>query len=134
MAKVDPRQAAFLGDVLELFVFLVEEFGFTGPEDVGDDWFEYSAVPWSVSIGLDFEHDQRVVTSVTFDDGVTVKTLLVWCVVARAKLRGVGQPAESARTRLGMRNTLAGQAKALRAVVPILQSDRGKSLMEAADG
>ena len=129
---VDARLKAFPAAATRLVAFLVEKFGFTGPDVSEDSYAGYHLRPWAIWVVID-ERNNTVDTNIFFDDGnrprlhVPLYRLLV----------NTGRPAQSAadsaQTATGMIRSLTRQAQTLERVLPVLlEAPDGRAFMREA--
>jgi hypothetical protein len=125
---MDVRLASFSEDVAARYGFLVDEFGFAGPEIGEEGYVGFSSRPWWIWVVLE-ERNNTVDTFVKYDDGARVLRAPMRRVLANARIDRVGRIRESAQTRVGMQKSLDTQAAALRLLTPVLRT-RGDELIE----
>lgn len=125
---VDPRVAHFPAEARTRFAFLVERFGFRGPDDGEAGFVGYADPPIWIWIGLD-ERNRTVDTVLRFDDGDVAGTVPLSLLVEEVTGRGFHFSPGSAQTRQGMTASLRRQAKTLRGLMPFVQSPEGRRLI-----
>nr|WP_221380273.1 hypothetical protein [Actinoplanes polyasparticus] len=113
------RIERFTEDAASAFGFVVEEFGFSGPDTAAEGYVGYSSGPWQVWIVLE-DRNKTVDTFVWLDRDGRKRHDSVWQLIAKAKLEGAGQSRTSALSRPGVQKSLAAQASALRLLIPRL--------------
>lgn len=125
---MDARERDFQKEAAERFAFLVNEFGFRGPDESDGAFVGYVKRPWSVSVGLDVRN-RTVETEIVHDDGTRDQHRPLGALVVAARRGGVQRAQTSAQTRQGMVTSLTRQADALREIMPFLLSDGGYELL-----
>jgi hypothetical protein len=125
---MDARMASFSAEASSAFRFLVDRYGFEGPDTSKPPYVGYTRTPWRIWIVRD-EYNRTVDTYVWHtSDGVERRAPL------HVILTRMGLPAQraatSAQTRKGMVRSLTRQAEALTAVLPVLLGPGGSNLID----
>lgn len=128
---MDSRIRSFPLAARECFGFLADQFGFAGPDDVGEGVVGYASPPLWVWVMLE-EHNGTVDTSITYDDGNVEVTVMVGQLMPVAGIRGFNPSPGSAKTRQGMVRSMTRQAGILREALPRLWGDSGRELITRA--
>jgi hypothetical protein len=126
---VDERLRAFPTIASGHYAFLVDKFGFAGPDTSAEGFVSYAARPWHVSIGLD-ERGSLVDTAIQFEDGEYTYNLPLETYLM-AKRLPLQWAANSAQTVKGVAKSLSRQSQTLLQLLPEILSG-GRAAVIAA--
>lgn len=132
-AKRSAAVAQAFGDEVKLrFRFLVDQEGFLGPEEGGDE-IAYHAPNLAIRVALD-QRERSALTLVNGEvDGFTARAELS-CLYVRAGLGPAQDVVWSAGTLHALAKALDSQAAAVRKILPMLKSEAATKLLRECHG
>jgi hypothetical protein len=126
---VDERLRAFPTEASRHYAFLVDRFGFAGPDTSAEGFVSYAARPWHVSIGL-HQRGGIVDTAIQYEDGEYTYNLPLDTYLM-AKRLPLQWAANSAQTVKGVAKSLSRQSQTLAQLLPEILSG-GRAVVIAA--